>query len=159
MSGRRGSKSARRKSSDTSNGGGGSTAGAGGDAGPAVMSSAERLAAKAAKTAMDAVPKIYFEKDFTLSDRETFEAVFPSQVLKKGGGQGAAISGLEDALSTHLDTVEMELSTRLTERSDLFFRAVDKQQALNSELEYMLASIHAMRVRQVKIEHLTSSTN
>ena len=144
MSGRLGSNTAGRKSSGSSGGGEGGGVTGRNNAGPA-----ERMAAKAAKTAMDAVPKVYFEKDFTLTKRETFNAVFPIQVLEKGGGQGAAISSLEDELSTHLDTVEMELSTRLTHRSDLFFRAVDKQQALNSELEYMLASIHAMRARYV----------
>ena len=48
-------------------------------------------------------------------------------------------------LSYYLDTVELELSTSLAQRSDLFFSALAQQQSMNLELVDVLNSIKGMR--------------
>jgi vacuolar protein sorting-associated protein 54 len=109
----------------------------------------------ARKTAEETVPALYFRKDFNLEHPATFDAVFPEHLVQAKGGGG----GLQEDLSTHLDIVEEELSNRLGERHELFFRAVDQQQSLNLELENMMQRIRTMRERLRGVSHNASNPN
>jgi vacuolar protein sorting-associated protein 54 len=100
------------------------------------------------------VPQVFFREDFDLSKKVTFE-----EVLQPEGIDVEAAEGTHQELSHYLDTVEMELSQAISDRSDRFFAALSSQQALNTEVLSVLDNIQVMRCHLANTQRDTSDVH
>ena len=85
---------------------------------------------------LDTVPDLFFDSAFNLANPTTWAAVAASTSDGEGDGQ--------DALSTHLDTLERHLVHEITLRSTSFFSALSNLQDLHAESASCLSRISGL---------------
>eukprot|EP00041_Stephanoeca_diplocostata_P032677 m.1054671 g.1054671 ORF g.1054671 m.1054671 type:complete len:1074 (+) comp24191_c0_seq1:218-3439(+) len=126
----------------------------GGSRGNALTHAHKHEAKRAQPTAAKVVPKVFFEDNFDITLPETFV-----QVLLPADAATESTSELQEQFSHYLDTVEQELSSAISDRSDRFFAALGAQQALNAEVLQTLDKIHRMRSQLIDVQCHTSDRN
>ena len=97
--------------------------------------------------ALETVPSIFFEKEFELSDPNTFSAVTDNG-MDPGSADGEANAQsqqLLDTLSYHADTIELHLVQEISLRSSSFFAALSNLNDLQTESSQCLDRIRKLR--------------
>ncbi|KAI8824862.1 Vps54-like protein-domain-containing protein [Fimicolochytrium jonesii] len=97
--------------------------------------------------ALETVPKIFMESDFTLSNPHTFAVVCENGDITSPTNAGSTTTNgiLQEKLSHYLDTVEVHLLREISRRSSSFFAALANLQALHQETQSCVAQIGALR--------------
>ena len=109
------------------------------------------------------VPSLFFKKEFFLGDPEVFEQTLGTHTALAAGAQqqhqqrpagrgGAARPPLQyepqqEALSRHLDSVEVALLKTINSRSPAFFRALDDIQGQQKQVSDAVACLARLRAR------------
>uniref|UniRef100_H2ZNG3 Vacuolar protein sorting-associated protein 54 C-terminal domain-containing protein n=1 Tax=Ciona savignyi TaxID=51511 RepID=H2ZNG3_CIOSA len=97
------------------------------------------------RAALDALPKIYLRKDFSMMDPKLFSSVMSNsnEATRSQTNQRKAISSsklLQEKLSHYLDMVEVAIVRQISVQSEAFFQAIaniqhDSQEYLNATLK------------------------
>uniref|UniRef100_H2ZNG2 Vacuolar protein sorting-associated protein 54 C-terminal domain-containing protein n=1 Tax=Ciona savignyi TaxID=51511 RepID=H2ZNG2_CIOSA len=111
----------------------------------AVNAQQERDAILKTRAALDALPKIYLRKDFSMMDPKLFSSVMSNsnEATRSQTNQRKAISSsklLQEKLSHYLDMVEVAIVRQISVQSEAFFQAIaniqhDSQEYLNATLK------------------------
>jgi hypothetical protein len=105
-----------------------------------------------AEDAIETIPAVFFESDFSLENPRVFELVteyanvssaVPSIGSDKGGSTTNSV--LQEKLSHYLDTVEVHLVAEISRRSIEFFSALANIQSLHTETLRCLSHIREVR--------------
>ena len=97
-----------------------------------------RAATPAGLPPLDSVPSLFFEPTFDLANPSTWSAIVDGPVA---GPSKTLDEGIQDALSSLLDTLERHLVHEITLRSSAFFSALSNLQDLHSESTSCLSRI------------------
>ncbi|KAK3932956.1 Vacuolar protein sorting-associated protein 54 [Frankliniella fusca] len=110
------------------------------------------------KLEVDAIPRIFLQSNFSLSDPETFNAVYP---ITGGDDNATALSTpsssiasgklLQEQLSHYLDMVEVQIAHQVAHKSDAFFMAMRSHDAL---MEQMTETIDVVKALRGSVRHL-----
>ncbi len=100
---------------------------------------------------LEAVPKVYFEEDFSLSSPHVFGRVV--EATDQAAGQDASADGFEPALnqilqeklSYYSDIIEQHLIVEIGARSSSFFAALSNLQDLSAEADSCLTKVDSLR--------------
>ncbi|KAJ1526655.1 hypothetical protein ONE63_008238 [Megalurothrips usitatus] len=110
------------------------------------------------KLEVDAIPRIFLQSNFSLSDNETFSAVYHASGTEPGMGASSSSaiglsSGklLQEQLSHYLDMVEVQIAHQVAHKSDAFFLAMRSHDAL---MEQMTETITVVKSLRSSVKHL-----
>ncbi|ODN74901.1 hypothetical protein L198_08208 [Cryptococcus wingfieldii CBS 7118] len=101
---------------------------------------------------LDSVPDIFFDPSFSLSDPSIW-----SQLSASPSTSSAPDSGVQAALSSHLDTLERHLIHEITLRTPSFFSALTNLQDLHSESTSCLTHITSLQTSLKSVGSTQSS--
>lgn len=104
------------------------------------------------KIEVDAIPRIFLQSNFRLSDPETFNAVYPvsggesnSTALSTSSSGIASGKLLQEQLSHYLDMVEVQIAHQVAHKSDAFFMAMRSHDALMEQMTETIDVVKALR--------------
>jgi vacuolar protein sorting-associated protein 54 len=89
---------------------------------------------------LDSVPELFFDTSFNLANPSTW-----AELVNDAGPSSPRETPGQDALSTHLDTLERHLVHEITLRSTSFFSALSNLQDLHSESASCLSRISELQ--------------
>jgi vacuolar protein sorting-associated protein 54 len=89
---------------------------------------------------LDSVPELFFDTSFNLANPSTW-----AELVNDAGPSSPRDAPGQDALSTHLDTLERHLVHEITLRSTSFFSALSNLQDLHSESASCLSRISELQ--------------
>ena len=121
------------------------------------------------KLALEEVPKIFFQPNFTLDDPNTFNVVFSNwnrmsptsstaaatAAVSASGSVGVSKQSsklLQEKLSHYLDIVEQAINDQIASRSDAFFHALASHDELQDYMARTRNSIQNLRSMMKKLE-------
>lgn len=105
------------------------------------------MSSSASMPALETVPHIFFQKDFDLSEANTFSSA-TGNVMDPGGSdtdESGQSQQLLDTLSYYADTIELHLVREISLRSTSFFAALSNLNDLQTESSQCLDRIRNLR--------------
>lgn len=108
---------------------------------------------------LENIPKIFLQPNFSLDSPETFNTVFPFVHLGGQAGCSALLNAtpnssvhlIQEKLSHHLDTVEVQIAKHVSLRSNAFFHAMTSHDAL---MEQLTATIQQVKKLRDRVHHI-----
>lgn len=103
------------------------------------------------KIEVDAIPKIFLQSNFSLSDPETFNAVYHASADQGTALSNASVSTmssgklLQEQLSHYLDMVEVQIAHQVAHKSDAFFLAMRSHDALMEQMTETISVVKSLR--------------
>lgn len=93
------------------------------------------------QSALDVIPKYFFNAAFSLETPSTFASVLPWDSVKARG----AWAQVQERLTHYLDLVEVSIARQVSRKSAAFFQALSSQDILREKLASTLAQTQEMR--------------
>ncbi|XP_034944427.1 vacuolar protein sorting-associated protein 54 [Chelonus insularis] len=111
------------------------------------------------------IPSIFFNSNLDLTNRKTFETIFP---FTKDGllNEGASnivnhVKHHQEKLSQHLDIIEMRIAEQVASKSQAFFQAMTSHDVLMEQLTQTITVLKALRknIHQIDQDFVIDSLN
>ncbi len=93
---------------------------------------------------VESVPKLYFDKDFSITSPDTFMKIVDYRDLTT---DASASRLLQDNIQNYRDTVEVYLLREISKRSNSFFKALFNLQELHKETEDCVSNLSKLRAQ------------